>query len=118
MVRVRILLARVPQMLGQILQEAIAVEPDLNLVACLATDEELLPAVMRVQPDVILLGADDAVGDPGYRALLAARPQTKVLTVSANERELVLHGLRVYTDRLGEASLPGLLQAIRAAARE
>jgi len=108
-------LARMPRMLRDIVCSAMAGEADLAMVGQSGEGEEMVELVERTRPDVVVLGLGQD-GNPGEcAALLRAHPLLKVLTVSANGRQLMLHDLRLHVDSLGELSPPGLLDAIRAA---
>ena len=118
MAQVRVLLAGTPRVLSDILHDAIARHPDLEIVGQLAAGEAVLAAVAHFRPDVTLLGCDRRPPGAYYRELLVAWPAMNVLTVFDDGRELALDGLRVHTELMGEASLSSIIGAIRLGAAE
>jgi len=113
MAHVRVLLAGTPRVLSDILQDAIARHPDLEIVGRLAASEAVLAAVEQFRPNVTLLGTDHRPSGEYYRQLLVAWPGMYVLTVFDDGRKLALDDLRVHTELMGEASLSSIISAIR-----
>jgi DNA-binding NarL/FixJ family response regulator len=113
MAHVRVLLAGTPQVLSDILQDAIGRHPDVEIVGRLVAGEAVLPAVERFRPNVTVLGTDLRPSGEYYRQLLVAWPRMYVLTVFDDGRQLALDDLRVHTELMGEASLSSIISAIR-----
>jgi len=102
-------------MLRDILCNAMTDEADLAVAGLLAEGEALLAGIERTRPDVVVLGVGEHHTHEEVTALLWACPRIKVVTVSANGRQAMIHGLRPHVDQLGEASPQDLLSVVRAA---
>jgi DNA-binding NarL/FixJ family response regulator len=116
--RIRIVLAALPRLLADIIRDAVAREPDLEIVQALA---DCWPANLpssTLAPDVMLVGMTKS-GDlsPECTELLFAFPKARCLAISHNGQGTYLYELRPQRAPLGERFSPGaLIDAIRAAA--
>jgi DNA-binding NarL/FixJ family response regulator len=110
---IRIMLADVPRMLTDILQNAIAQEPDLETVAALSGGEDPRFALARLRPDIVVLGASSETGELGPLAISRVHPKAHIVTLSANGRRAAIHppGDRPVT--LDDASPEVLLRVLR-----
>ena len=110
-VRTRVLLFDLDRMVREIIESAIASQPDFVLVDATAYSS-LLEAL-----DVT--GADAAISGPADPELLAPLferwPRLKLLTVIAAGRELLLYQLLPHRESLGELSPIGLVDTLRRA---
>jgi DNA-binding NarL/FixJ family response regulator len=115
MSNIRVLIREAPTMLRDILAQAIAREPDMEVipepVAVPPRDEQL------GSPDVIVVGTSDAAPAEGARALLARWPHSRVLVITARGHRVLRYELLPRGVDLGELSPAQLAEAIRAAAR-
>jgi hypothetical protein len=101
-------------MLGDIIADALAMEPDLELVATCDRCEEV---GTQSQPDVMLVGMAHGELSPECRRLLFDAPGARCLAVTHNGREAYLYELRPYRILLGELPSPkALIEMIRTAA--
>jgi hypothetical protein len=110
---IRVLLARMPNLLLDILGHLVASEPDITVVGWVQDAEDLLTAIRRARADVIILGqaAEGAWGD--YAVLLFARPTLKVMAIDVSGKTGVFCELRPQYTSLGELSAEVLRDAIR-----
>jgi DNA-binding NarL/FixJ family response regulator len=109
-VRRRILLVDMPQLLREIIRSVVVAEADLELVAEVDDAGSLEEALPRHAPDVV-------IGHSTRRdieRLLGDRPRLKVLQVDDTGRSAILYELRPQRTALGEISPACLLRAIRA----
>jgi len=102
-------------MLREIIERAVAGQPDMEIV------DDLPPNAMA--PDALRRAGADVVISAGYHdsaavsRLLCELPRLKVLVVSADGRETALHELRPNRMELGEVSPQTIVDAIRGACR-
>jgi chemotaxis response regulator CheB len=110
--RIRVLLARMPALLLDILHHIVESAPDMMIVGESA-DNDLAGAAKRLRADAILVG-EDANHDSGeYTQLLLSRPSLKVLAIANEGRNGTLHEMRPQHIPLGEISAETLRDAIR-----
>jgi DNA-binding NarL/FixJ family response regulator len=109
----RIVLIDMPRLLREIVREAIADEPDLEVVA---EHDGVVDAhaIEREGADFVIVGSEAAAGGESVRSLVASRRRIRALEVHSDGRESVLYELRPYRIPLGEISSDTLLRTIRA----
>ena len=79
---IRVLLADLPGVYGEVLQMVLAQEPDMKVIGRVEGNVEIL-AVSRQNTDVVILGVAHADSPPGICShLLNETPNLKILTVS------------------------------------
>ncbi len=108
---IRIVLIDMPPLLRDIVRDAIAREPDLDVVA----EHEvarLREAVEQDEPDFVIVGTDAA--SETVRSVVADRCRVRALEVQSDGKESVLYELRPHRVPLGEISPATLVQTIRA----
>jgi DNA-binding NarL/FixJ family response regulator len=115
--QIRILLARMPKMLLDILSHVVASEFDMMVAGLVEDDEDLLAAARRTRANVLLVEQTAEDEREKYRSLLLGRPKLKVVAVSGNGRTGKLYELRPHRVLLGEMSADALRRAIRGQAR-
>ena len=113
MKRIRILLARMPKMLFDILSHVVASEPDMVVAGWLDAEEDLLAAVRRTRATVLLVGQGAEDERENYASLLLGRPQLKVVVVAGDGNTGALYELRPQRVPLGEMSAAALRNVIR-----
>ena len=113
MERIRIVVASVPRMLGEILQHAIGQSDDMTTVATLTGDEDPRPAVVRFQPHVVVLGETRDPQEVVVTALLTTLPSATVVALSANGRRAVVYRSHEPLVTLDDASPQDLLETLR-----
>lgn len=112
---IRVVLAGIPNVLGDVITEIITTQPDMSVVASLRTHDGVPAAVERTGASVVILGVDAdaeaaiAISDE----LLYDRPRLTVLTVTTDGRETALHLLRPHDEPLGQVSPQRLIAALR-----
>ncbi len=97
----------------QSLAEAIAAEPDMELVDVLASPDMLAAAIKGRDMDVVITERLDGDPTPPTMELLYGHPRLRMLSLSVAGLEVVLHELRPHEVKLGNMSLHALLQTIR-----
>jgi hypothetical protein len=109
----RILLVDLPRILREIIEEAIADEPDMVIVGGNGANGDLKSAVERSNAEFVISGADYAPDEVG--ALLEEHPRLRVLSVVGDAREAFLYELRPMRTPLAEVSPRTIVDAIRQA---
>ena len=107
----RIVLVEMPRILREIIEQAVADEPDMEIVE--GDAGPLLEAVEASKADFVIAGADYDLGE--VARVLAERPRLRVLAVSGVGREAFLYELRPTRTPLGEVSPRTIVDAIRGA---
>ena len=111
--QIRVLLARMPRMLLDILSNIVASEPDMVVAGWVKDDEDLLAATRRARASVILVGRAAEDEQEKYASLLRARPKLKVVAIAGDGKTSLLYELRPQRVPLGEISADALRKAIR-----
>lgn len=106
---VRVALLEMRPRLRDILTDALAREPDMDVVANEAPPE----ALSRIRPDVLVCGADDPLDPVRPKTLLALFPRSRVLIVAHSGRHAALFELRPTCLVLREVSMDAVVDAIR-----
>jgi len=112
--RTRIVLIDMPLLLREIVREALAQEPDLDVVAEHEAAVDVRTAVEMSGADFVIVGSDAAAGE-AVRSLVAPSRGVRALEVRSDGTESVLYELRPHRVSLGEISSETLLRTIRAA---
>ncbi len=103
-------------MLGDIVEQVISEQPDMEIVGKLVARAPLTEAAAELSADVVIVGLEAAELPDVCEELVISHPQIKVLAVAGDGRGAFLYELRPQTSPLGEVSPEGLVNAIRAAA--
>jgi DNA-binding NarL/FixJ family response regulator len=112
--RTRIVLIDMPPLLREIVRDAVAREPDLELVAELEDGPGVAAALEHDGADFVIVGSDAAAAGQ-VSALVAAQRGLRALELRADGRESVLYELRPHRVPLGEISAETLVRTIRTA---
>jgi hypothetical protein len=110
----RILLARMPKMLLDILCHIVGSELDMVIIGQAKDDEDLLVAAQQTRANVVLVGQTEEDERKKYASLLLRRPRIKVIAIAGDGRTALLYELRPQRIALGEMSADALREAIRA----
>ena len=104
----RILLRELPPLLRDMLAQALASRPGVELIS---EPPPPVPEPAAALPDVVILSAEDpdAAGTP---AVLRRWPRSRVLLISATGQRASLVELRPHRTALGEMTLVQLLQVV------
>jgi DNA-binding NarL/FixJ family response regulator len=106
----------VPNMLREIIAEALEDAPDMRLVGAPNDRQELLRLAYETKPDVVILEMQHPEQLEECRTLLYSLPSVHALGISRDGRDSFMYALRPHQEPLGNISTAGLLSAIRAAA--
>lgn len=101
-----------PRILREIIEQAVADEPDMEIVEA-ETGVPLREAVESSKADFVIAGADYDFGE--VARALDERPRLRVLAVAGDGREAFLYELRPTRTPLGEVSPRTIVDAIRGA---
>lgn len=112
---IRVLLARMPRLLRDILTDRIGAEADMELVGFVEPVEALAARIAESAADVVVVGTEEAEATPVWREVLARHPCTKLLAIEGVGRTASLYELRPTRTRLGEASPSSVAEWIRRA---
>jgi DNA-binding NarL/FixJ family response regulator len=110
--RVRILIGEMPQMLRDIVEDTVRLQPDMELVNWRG-GRDFATAVKRGQAEVVIVGGRGQEGPAAHERLLLEDPRLKVLVVSEDGR--AAHLLELRQVPIAEVSPQGLVDAIREA---
>jgi hypothetical protein len=102
-----------PRMLREIIERAVADEPDMVLVEADAPELPLHEAVESAGADFVIAGSDYDFGEVAQ--VLDERPRLRVLAVAGDGREAFLYELRPTRTPLGQVSPRTIVDAIRGA---
>ena len=102
-------------MLREIIERAVAGQPDMEIVDDLPRDGIRAEALLRTRADVLISAGDH--DDVELNRLLQELPRLKVLVVSADGRDTTCLELRPTRTPLGEVSPQTIVDAIRGACR-
>ncbi len=116
MKKIRIILADMPAMLGDIIAEIIALESDLIVVDSISGSADLKTAVRRTRADVVITQQASQEAAATHTSLLFTGRPLKIVVIADNARQGLLYELRPHCERLGPLSADSLVAAIRAAA--
>lgn len=101
---IRVIVGKMPRLLGDIITTALATERGLRVVGEASSNGDLIELCAREQPDVVVLGALDADAETIGHSLLVRCPFAKVVALTSNGRTTFLFELRPYKVQLGELS--------------
>lgn len=102
-----------PRVLRDIVVQAVADEPDLEIVAFEGRSGTLRETVESSGADFVIAGADYDFAE--VARTLDERPRLRVLAVAGHGREAFLYELRPTRTPLGEVSPRAIVEAIRSA---
>jgi DNA-binding NarL/FixJ family response regulator len=115
--RIRILLVKVPGILGEIITEVVTDEPDMEVVGAVAGYSDLLPATRATSADTVIIGLDDGELPDVCEELLDERPRIALLGVHSDGRNAFVYALRPRRVPIGDVSPADLVDVIRSASR-
>ncbi|MGC2776548.1 MAG: hypothetical protein WA418_13045 [Bradyrhizobium sp.] len=118
MKQIRILVAGMPRMLVDIIEDIVASEPDLTIVGEIDRSTELASAARRTRADVVISRQADSDMEADEMALLLIGRPPKVVAITDDGRQGFVYELRPHRSPLGEMSVERLIAAIRVAARD
>lgn len=113
---IRIVLADLPQLAADMLERALAEQPDMEVVARLPSSTALLQVARKTAPDVVIVGMTDPELPPRCLDLFAENVGLTVLGFQDRHGVAHLYHLRPYHLELGEVAPPDIVREIRNAA--
>jgi hypothetical protein len=113
--RVEVVIVGLPRMLRDIVESAVAGEPDMELVGTFDAGAPLGNAAQTTA--AVLITQSESREEPAVVELLRQLGRPSVLGVSGDGRNALLYQLRPHVTPLGELSPAALVRAIREAAR-
>jgi chemotaxis response regulator CheB len=117
--RIQILLVDMPLLLRELIEEAVAAQPDMNVVATVPEPDALVEATREARPDFVLFGVtpEEAVSFPkACVALLDENPRARALGIEHVEGQAILYELRPGRTEIGEVAPEDIVAVIREAA--
>jgi DNA-binding NarL/FixJ family response regulator len=114
-VAIRILLARMPRMVCDILREVLDAQPDMRVVAELGNGQVLSERVAAERPDVVIVGLERDEPPAICGELLSDHPRVRIVAVEESGRRASLYELRPTCTVLHELSGDELVASIRRA---
>jgi DNA-binding NarL/FixJ family response regulator len=108
----RVVLCRLPRMLGDVVSELIGQRADVEVVAELTDEDDLLATVEASRADFVILGPATREAPAYVERLMRALARPRVLVVSADAQQGVLYELEPRRTTLAELSTDTLLAAI------
>jgi chemotaxis response regulator CheB len=115
--RIRVLVVKVPGILGEIITSIVANEPDMEIVGDVADYRELLPMTRTTSADAVIIGLENGELPGVCEELLDERPRVTLLGVHGDGRHAFVYALRPERVPIGDVSPAGLVEAIRSASR-
>jgi DNA-binding NarL/FixJ family response regulator len=119
--RIQILLVDMPRMVQEMIEQAVAAQPDMHVVATVREPEDLVPAARATRPEFVIFGVpadEEDVFPAACTALLTEQPTTKVLGIAAVAGNAYLYELRPERTPIGAVAPEDIVSAIRKAAAE
>lgn len=119
--RIQILLVDMPLLLRELIEEALAAQPDMNVVATVPDPEALVAATREARPDFVLFGVAraEATAFPAECVtLLDENPRARVLAIEHLEGRAILYELRPGRTEIGEVAPEDIVAVIRDAAAQ
>jgi hypothetical protein len=110
MSHIRVLIHGVPQMLRDILEQAISAEPDMEVVSRMPRPVPSVDAAPA--PDAVVVGGNGRESG-GAPALLFQWPRSRLLLISERGHNVSMYELVPRGHELGELSPSQLIEAIR-----
>lgn len=115
MSRIRVFVSAPSRVISGVLADAIAAEPDMEIVGEALTDENLLSAVAEIEPDILVLNTRRVTAANDWAAPPFSDRPLKVLAIVGDDARGLIYELRPCQALLGEMSPPSLVEAIRTA---
>jgi hypothetical protein len=111
--RIRVVLAEMPRMLRDIVQNMLGGVPDVALTTAPVRVDGLDEMLAALEPDVVILDEASSRGDD-FAALLFAHPRLRLVAISGDGRDAHLYELRPHRVALGALSPTALIDVVRA----
>ena len=109
---IRVLIAEMPHLLRDILEEIIARQADIDVVGVVETVDDLRREIHSNRADVVLCRLDGSELPTVYQELFDVHPRLRLLAIDAGDRNGCVYELRPERTRL-DVWPQGLVDAIR-----
>ncbi|MBZ5641209.1 MAG: hypothetical protein LAO19_00470 [Acidobacteriia bacterium] len=112
---VRVVVANRPRLMRELVLETIAEHPDIQIVAELHNEEEIVHIVEGTHPDVLIIALDDSNTRPTIcDTLLHRYPGLRILALAPERNRSILYwaSIDIHSSPV-EASQDGVLSALR-----
>jgi chemotaxis response regulator CheB len=112
---IRVVVANQPRLMRELVLETITEQPDIEIVAEIQNEEEILPAVENANPDFLIIALDESGRRPPLcDTLLLRYPKMRILAL-APERNVSIFfwaSFDIHSSQV-EASQAGILSTLR-----
>lgn len=112
---IRVVVANQPRLMRELVLETILEQPDIEIVAEIQNEEEIVPAVDGMHPDFLIIALDESGRRPSLcDTLLLRYPKMKILAL-APERNVSIFfwaSFDIHSSQV-EASQAGILSTLR-----
>jgi len=115
LLRTKVLLVEMPQMLRDIIKEIVEKQPDMEVVGTASERADTIRMLGGVRADVVVIGLRDSDSADDLEWLWKVERHLAVLGLTADARQAFLYLLRPERTSLGEVSPEALVAAIHAA---
>lgn len=113
MAPIRLVLASMPPILGEIVRETLAGAGDIEIIAEVADPDQIPAAVRRTGASVAVLGIATSDTRALVHALLAEYPRLRVVALASDGRTGYIHSLQPRESPILDLSPRTLVDAIR-----
>lgn len=112
---IRVVVANRPRLMRELVLETISEQPDIEIVAEIQNEDEIVGIVDGTQPDVLIVTLDDSDQRPGFcDTLLRRYPEMKVLALAPERNRSILFWVSFdIHESAVEASEAGILSTLR-----
>ena len=112
---IRVVVANRPRLMRELVLETISEQPDIEIVAEIQNEDEIIGIVDGTQPDVLIVTLDDSDQRPGFcDTLLRRYPEMKVLALAPERNRSILFWVSFdIHESAVEASEAGILSTLR-----
>lgn|GEM_PF-3251199 len=118
MPRTRLLLAALPALLADIVRDALAAEPEVEVVGTVAATADALDRALDADGADVVLAETQGLGLPdNYLELMHRHPRLRLVLVAPDGRSASLYRLVPERRLLADVSPRALAEAVRDAAR-
>jgi DNA-binding NarL/FixJ family response regulator len=104
-----------PRLLRQILEGAVASQPDVTVIRHVRPSENLAAAAKRVRADIVILGEAQEGAEGAPWEVLDKEPRLKLLVISSDGHRATRYELRPHQVLIDDLSPEGLIDAVRTA---
>jgi chemotaxis response regulator CheB len=112
---IRVVVANRPRLMRELVLETISEQPDIEIVAEIQNEDEIIGVVEGTQPDVLIVTLDDSDQRPRFcDSLLRRYPEMKILALAPERNRSILYwrSFDIHESPV-EASEEGILSTLR-----